>query len=228
MNILLDLDETLIRKSEARDRAALEFFKHFSSILPLSQIEFLIQWQSLIERHFRRFTNGEISFQEHRRERMRELFSAHETNLSTDELDSRFEVYLTHYEKNWTLFEDVLPFLNRARHCRLGIVTNGESKQQRDKLRLTGILNFFHAVIISSEVGSAKPEAKIFLEASRVLGVSPNDCIFIGDRIDLDIEGSRAIGMNAIWLNRSGSIGGNSSFRTVKSLHEIEIKNAEK
>jgi putative hydrolase of the HAD superfamily len=223
MALLLDLDETLIREREARDQAALDFLQYFSTTLCFSESDFLTRWHELQEFHFRRFTRNEISFQEHRRERLRALFLPYETTLSEPELDFRFDVYLTRYEKNWSLFDDVRPFLERFKHCKLGIVTNGDSKQQTAKLTRTGILNYFQAVIISDEVGAAKPEPKIFLDACRALEVSADDCTFIGDRIDLDIEGSIAAGMDAIWLNRCGHANTPVPFKTAKSLLEIEF-----
>ena len=223
MAILLDLDETLLRESDARNHAALDFLKQFSKELPFSESEFLAYWQDLQERHFKRFTQEEITFQEHRRARLRELFSPYESNLTDSELDSRFNLYLTYYESNWILFDDVRPFLDRVRHRRLGIVTNGEAKQQRDKLRRTGILDRFEVIVISEEIGVAKPNPNIFLEACRLLSISPANCVYIGDQVDLDIEGSQSAGMIPIWLNRKGTSTLNRALKTVRSLLEIEI-----
>ena len=223
MAILFDLDETLLRESDARNRAASDFLKQFSSELPFSESEFLAYWQDLQERHFKRFAQGEITFQEQRRARLHELFSPYESNLTDSELDSRFNLYLTYYESNWALFDDVRPFLDRVRHLRLGIVTNGEGKQQRDKLKKTGILNRFEVIVISEEIGVAKPDPQIFREACRLLSVSPANCIYIGDQVDLDIEGSKSAGMTPIWLNREGTSTLNRAFKIVRSLLEIEI-----
>ena len=227
MIILLDLDETLIREREARDKAASEFLRQFSIQLCFSEKDFLAHWHEVQERHFLRFTRGEIGFQEHRRERLREIFSSDQSEFSDSELDSRFDFYLKRYENNWALFDDVLPFLRRTKDCRLGIVTNGDSDQQRAKLKRTGISDYFEAVVISSEIGKAKPEPEIFLEACRILSVSPAECLFIGDRIDLDMEGSKAAGMRSIWLDRTGHAPRNVAFKSVRSLLEIEIEKAE-
>lgn len=223
MTLLLDLDETLIRESEARDQAALDFYRHFLTSRSIPEVDFLNQWHDLQERHFQRFTRGEISFQEHRRERLREVFSSQEGCLSDAELDARFGFYLTQYENNWSLYDDVLPFLERAKHCQLGIVSNGDGAQQRDKLRRTGIEKYFKTIIVSSEVGAAKPDPKIFYEACRSLSVSPEDCIFIGDRIDLDVEGSKAAGLQPIWLNRTGKPIASCKYKSVRSLFDIEF-----
>jgi putative hydrolase of the HAD superfamily len=222
MNILLDLDETLICESDARNRAALDFLAQFSN-LPFSEPEFTKLWHDLAERHVTRYNAGEITFQEHRRCRLRELFSPYESPISDSELDGRFEFYLARYESNWTLFDDVIPFLERARGSKLGIVTNGDSKQQRDKLTRTKILKYFEVVVISSEVGAAKPQSKIFLEACHRLSAEPRECIFIGDRIDLDVQGSEAAGMTPIWINRASETTGSHAFKTVTNLSQVDF-----
>jgi putative hydrolase of the HAD superfamily len=69
----------------------------------------------------------------------------------------------------------------------------------------------------------AKPNPQIFREACRLLSVSPTNCIYIGDQVDLDVEGSKSAGMTPIWLNREGTSTLNRTFKTVRSLLDIEI-----
>jgi putative hydrolase of the HAD superfamily len=57
-------------------------------------------------------------------------------------------------------------------------------------------------VVISEEVGAAKPDRRIFVAASRNAGCLPADCVYVGDRLEDDAFGSRAAGFRAIWLTR--------------------------
>lgn len=45
-----------------------------------------------------------------------------------------FDSYLCGYEAGWKPFSDVEPALQQLTHLRLGIVTNGDSEQQRAKI----------------------------------------------------------------------------------------------
>jgi putative hydrolase of the HAD superfamily len=92
-----------------------------------------------MEKHFATFMRGEITFVEHRRRRIRELFQETELYLADDEADERFAIYLQYYEDNWTLFDDVLPCLDALSNRRLGIISNGNAEQQAKKLHQTGI-----------------------------------------------------------------------------------------
>ena len=59
------------------------------------------------------------------------------------------------------------------------------------------IVNAFDEVIISAEVGLAKPDPRIFQLALERLGVSPPEAVFVDDFLH-NVEGARAIGMRAI------------------------------
>jgi putative hydrolase of the HAD superfamily len=52
-------------------------------------------------------------------------------------------------------------------------------------------------VITSCEVGRAKPDPGIFLEAARRLDVAPSEVLHVGDRWELDVEGARRAGLGA-------------------------------
>ncbi|MEZ5327057.1 MAG: HAD-IA family hydrolase [Verrucomicrobiales bacterium] len=58
----------------------------------------------------------------------------------------------------------------------------------------------FSHVIISSEIGAAKPHPKIFHTAAERVGRSPGDCILIGDDPQRDQTGGLAAGYQAVHL----------------------------
>ena len=103
----------------------------------------------------------------------------------------------------------------------MGVISNGDSSQQRQKLTQTGIINRFTVIVISSDIGVSKPDRRIFLEACRMAGVDPLDCWHIGDSYEADLKGSLSVGMKGIWLNRNGNdpIQGGM---TIKSLLELQ------
>lgn len=103
--------------------------------------------------------------------------------------------------ENFELFEDVLPALEEMRAARLQIalVSNGI----RD-------LNEFVAhhrldvdtVVDSRSHGRVKPHPTIFQAALDALGVRPEDAVMVGDSLEEDFEGARALGMRAILVDR--------------------------
>jgi len=55
----------------------------------------------------------------------------------------------------------------------------------------------FDAVVISGDVGYVKPEAEIYLQAARKLGVAPDECIMVDDR-ERHCSGAEDVGMRAV------------------------------
>jgi putative hydrolase of the HAD superfamily len=55
----------------------------------------------------------------------------------------------------------------------------------------------FDVVVISGEVGMRKPEERIFHHAAGLLGLAPDECVFVDD-IEVNIEAAEALGMTAI------------------------------
>ncbi|MGB3730176.1 MAG: HAD family hydrolase [Thermodesulfobacteriota bacterium] len=64
------------------------------------------------------------------------------------------------------------------------------------------ITNLFEEIIISEEVGWRKPNHIIFETALKKLEVLPVDALFVGDNYHADVVGSKAVGMDAAWINR--------------------------
>jgi HAD superfamily hydrolase (TIGR01549 family) len=103
--------------------------------------------------------------------------------------------------ENFELFEDALPVLEelRAAKLRLGLVSNGI----RD-------LNEFvahHQLDVDAIVGSrahgyVKPHPTIFQSALQQLDVEPAETVMVGDSLEEDIAGARALGMRAILIDR--------------------------
>ncbi len=222
-SIFFDIDRTLINHQKAQDTAALLFLQQFSSLLPFSAQEFCKCWQAVIEKNFAAFTQGEITFVEHRRRRMRELFQESKPCLTDDEADKYFAIYLRHYEENWTLFDDVLPCLNALSNCKLGIISNGSTEQQTKKLCRTGIAERFDIVVVSEDVGLSKPDPGIFLGACDRAGVEARQCNYIGDNLQNDALAAEAVGMQGIWLNREKLSYPQLTIPVINDLYELVV-----
>jgi HAD superfamily hydrolase (TIGR01549 family) len=90
------------------------------------------------------------------------------------------------------------------RGYRLGLVSNTVSSVEvpraLEEMQLTGC---FETVILSCVVGKRKPGADILLEATNRMGIAPDRCAYIGDRIHRDVLASREAGMPKVILLRS-------------------------
>jgi putative hydrolase of the HAD superfamily len=87
----------------------------------------------------------------------------------------------------------------------LGLVTNGLSALQRDKVERTGLSGYFTSVVVAEEVGVAKPDAMMFDETLRRLELSAGEAVMVGNDLERDIVGARAAGIAAIHVARPGA-----------------------
>jgi HAD superfamily hydrolase (TIGR01549 family) len=103
--------------------------------------------------------------------------------------------------ENFELFEDVMPVLEELRRAelRLGLVSNG--------IRDLREFVVHHRLDVDAIVGSrahgyVKPHPTIFRAALHQLGVGPAEAVMVGDSLEEDIEGARALGLRAILMDR--------------------------
>ncbi len=197
MLVLFDVDDTLLDDATATRVAADALREHLELDVP--EVEFRTRWANSLRRHFQRYVAGQIDFQEQRRGRVRDAVA---TGLSDVDADKIFEVYLTVYEKSWSLFADVLPCLDALGEHQLGIVSNGNARQQRHKLSRLGILDRFALVVVSEDCGWAKPDPRIFSRACELGHTRPPNVVHVGDRRDTDALGAARAGLRAVWLDR--------------------------
>jgi HAD superfamily hydrolase (TIGR01509 family) len=86
-----------------------------------------------------------------------------------------------------------------ARRYRLGIVSNfyGNLAAACEE---AGIERHFSALIDSTDVGCSKPDAAIFQAALRKLGTRPEETLLVGDSVERDMAGARALGLPHVLL----------------------------
>jgi len=91
----------------------------------------------------------------------------------------------------------------KDKNPRLAIISNFDhAPTAYELLDKFGIKEYFERILISVEIGWRKPKADIFLEAFDLLGINPEDTIFVGDSYEADVVGSKGVGMNVIWINK--------------------------
>jgi putative hydrolase of the HAD superfamily len=112
--------------------------------------------------------------------------------------DEAFEVFMC-ARNEITLFDEVLPALECLRRkYRLFTASNGNAD-----LRRVGIAHLFERSIAAREVGVLKPHAAVFHKVVEGTGLSLSETVYVGDDPWHDVEGARAAGMAAVWINRT-------------------------
>lgn len=194
---LLDLDHTLF-DSDASELAA------FAQAMELAGVTALdghadafrrinLELWAAVER-------GELTPQQVKTLRFERLVA--EAALEADHA-AMAEAYVRGLAANGELYAGALDVLHALRsHARLGLVTNGLSEVQRERIERTGILDLFDAIVISAEVGTAKPATAIFDIAFDLLdGPAKELVVMVGDNLASDIRGGTDYGIATCWYN---------------------------
>lgn len=120
-------------------------------------------------------------------------------------------------------FPEVIDTLNRLRRLRikLGIITNGSTRVQEDKIRRLGLFELMDVVLISEREGVRKPEAEIFGRALARLGVPASDAWFVGDSPDVDVAGALDAGLRSFWRECADWPAPTVACEIIRSLDEL-------
>lgn len=119
-------------------------------------------------------------------------------------------------------FADALPALQRFRSLGLvlGVISNGWPSLDR-QLREVGLRHFFDLLVISAEVGSRKPDERIFAVALERLGLEAGTVLLVDDAPE-NVVTARALGMQGVMVARNG-VPPAGDLPWVSSLAEIEV-----
>lgn len=90
----------------------------------------------------------------------------------------------------------------------LGLLTNAyDGVLQRQRIELSGLGSFFDKIVIAGETTFSKPAPEIFVLMSKKLGVSPEECLFVGDSPVYDIEGAQSASMKTVLFGNNKESG---------------------
>jgi putative hydrolase of the HAD superfamily len=118
-------------------------------------------------------------------------------------------------------YPEVPEVLARLREAgaRLAVVSNWDVSLH-DVLERTGLRPLVDAVVISAELGVAKPDPAIFHAALERLGATADGALHVGDSLEHDVAGARAAGLDAVLVARNGAQAP-QGVRAVRSLAEL-------
>lgn len=196
-HLLFDLDHTLLDSHESERLA----YAHTMATIGLADPDV----------HFDRYVTinhtmwaaveaGDLQPDEVRHRRFEQFISEVGVDADPHAMADAFVFGLGRFGELYDGAREILEAL-AARHT-LAMITNGLSEVQRARIERLGLADYFHTVIISSEVGVTKPRREIFDLAFAGLGDPPAETtLMIGDSLTSDIAGGRNAGIDTCWYN---------------------------
>lgn len=218
--ILFDLGSTLI-EFDNTDWGKLEQECLRNAYQLLSQDYRVPQWEQFAEEFLGRFHQDWLEADQTLREiRLADWVSHYlQENhvISQDGIGREFiNLYYQPIARQISLIESAGEVLSHFKQegLRIGLVSNSSfpSEFHLRELEEFGLKNYFDYVIFSHDYGFRKPHPGLFCEGLNNLCLSPEEVIFVGDRLREDVAGAQSVGMKAILKFKPGR---DYSFRAV-------------
>lgn len=218
-NVLFDLDDTLFDFHKAEKIALTKTLVHFG-INPTE--ETLALYSTINAAHWKRLELGEISREEVKVGRYRELFKTIGVECDPVKATAYYESMLAigHY------FMPGAPELLEElyRKYRLYIVSNGTAKVQEGRIGSSGIAKYMDGIFVSQILGANKPDKQFFdICFAEIPDFSLSETVIIGDSLSSDIKGGINAGITTVWFNPKGIENDNDikPDYTIKELSEV-------
>lgn len=224
-HLFFDLDHTLW-DFEANARATLQELHLSLGLEERGVNDFELFHKNYLahnEKLWERYRNGFIKQDELRVKRMR--LSLLDFKIADEDLAKEMSVlFLDLLPTRTILFPDskkVLRYLKNKNYD-LHLITNGFEKTQHNKLKNSGLTDFFTEVITSEGSNSLKPNKDIFEFALNKSGAAKHESIMLGDSIEVDIIGAMNAGIDQVFINHLNIEPSIKPTYTVTSLKQLE------
>ena len=147
------------------------------------------------------------------------------------QIEALIETRYTAFVRAIEVSGDVPSLLIRLRdQYRLGLVSNYPcSRSIEGSLKKTGLRDFLDVVVVSGDLGYAKPHSKPFETMLGHLKLHPEECLFVGDNWLADVQGAKRMGMPTILISQytpydefKPSDGDHQPDATISHLRELD------
>lgn len=191
---LIDTDRVIMRSMESvREELLKRVPGERSGNLTVEQM-----W-SIRDREEKGFTGSLRDFDEIRRRSFHRMLD--QVGYTGPDLSARLnEVYLEHRYNDIEPYDDVVPMLDALEpRFKLGLLSNGNNYPE-----YFGLAGRFVFSVYAQDIGIEKPDPRTFQITAERAGCSLGQLLHVGDSLETDVEGARAVGICAVWLNRDG------------------------
>jgi YjjG family noncanonical pyrimidine nucleotidase len=195
--LLFDLDNTLLDF----DGAAITAFQKTLSVSGIaSQPHYYKLYKKINHQVWTAFENKEINAVELRTRRFELFLQSIEKDGFPAEMSKQ---YLSFIVEHSNLLQGARALLDHLQpQYQMAIITNGLKEVQRPRISLTKIGHYFETIVVSDEIGHAKPDAAFFdYTFNQIRQPKKEEVLVIGDSLNSDIKGGNNYGMDTCWCN---------------------------
>ncbi len=211
--LLFDVDDTLFDFTLAESRSLEMTFRELA--LPFEPAAAAV-YREVNCATWEEFEKGLLTSEQLRTRRFERLFERLGMQYDSEKFS---RCYLRNLGKCSDLVDGAEEMIRAlAPTYRLGLVTNGLADVQRPRLEGSPLKKFFEVVVISEEIGVAKPDPRFFDVAFERMGQPEKSAVLvIGDSVASDIQGAFNYGLDACRFNPRG-LPADARFPVIKEI----------
>lgn len=219
--IIFDADETLFDFKKSEREAFKNTMLQFN--IEYDENHHLKIYKDINTAIWKEFEDGLITQKELKVERFKRL--SDKLNAGFDEVEFA-KTYMKHLSYGSFLYDDTVDLVeNLHKDYKLSIITNGLTDVQENRIRKSTIAKYFKDIVISEEVGTSKPDPKIFeLALKNIEHTDKNKVLMVGDSLSSDIQGGINFGIDTCWFNPNKIINKTDLKPTYEITNLIELK----
>ena len=215
--LLLDLDHTLF-DSKASEAAA--FAITLRATGAACPDDYFATYDRINRALWAGLERGETTLADLRLRRFEQLVA--ESDLEADPAVMA-DTYAAALGANGELFPGARGVLDElASRASLALITNGLSEVQRARIDRLRLSRYFRTIVISAEIGAAKPGLAIFEAAFKRLDwPAKGDVLIVGDSLSSDIRGGADYGIATCWYNATHRTAGPHVSFEIEKLEQL-------
>lgn len=199
--LFFDADNTLFNFDLAQKNALSSMLEFFALNSGAKQHQI---YSEINKKVWHRFEKGMIKASQVSNLRFKLFFEAIGAQIEPYSASDKYLEYLSENRQLFSGVEALLQMLSKTHN--LLLITNGLKKVQRKRLANSPVTGLFKDIIISEEVGIAKPDKEIFQYALKRNKIEDKSkVLMIGDNLKTDILGAQNAGIDSCWFNYNGS-----------------------
>ncbi|RAI84668.1 YjjG family noncanonical pyrimidine nucleotidase [Algoriphagus yeomjeoni] len=223
-HLFFDLDHTLWDYDRNVQESLSELFLHYKlEELGLTSAQHLIDsFYAVNFKLWAAYDKGELQKDELRTTRFPRIFA--QAGVLNAVIPEEFEGdFMLRTSSKKHLFPHTIEILNYLKpKYKLHVITNGFDESQANKMKSSGLTDYFDLVITSETTGYKKPDPKIFQHALSMAGATKETSLMIGDNPNSDILGAYNSGIDQVFFNPNGKSIDILPTHTISHLRELE------
>ena len=203
--VLFDMDDTIFDHALTCRDALARLRRDWPLLRQRPIVKVWTEYSRLLEEVHPEVVSGRLDPTVARRRRFRLLARICGGEISETEAAECSRQYRSHYQALRRAVPGVGPLLKRLHgRVEVGVVSNNETAEQREKLAFLGFERWIDHLVVSEEIGVAKPDPRIFEAALARASAAPEEAVMVGDSWANDVRGARGARIGAVWFNRFG------------------------